>query len=107
MFFFFTVTLLHRSHENKTVDCFRRTFVSHDCNARLWVPWNHGADFEEPSANHLHILARGNSHFPFTLPKFGTPCDALKHKETAKGGRPARMMGDMSKTSVEGVMIPR
>ena len=102
---FFHSHLLHRSHENKTNSRFRRAFVSHYCNARSWVPWNHGADFEGSSANYLHILARGNTHLPYAMPRFGTPCDALRPKETAQGLRPNRMMGDMQTSTVKGVMV--
>ena len=104
---FFHSHLLHRSHENRSSTRFRRAFVSHYCNARSWVPWNHGADFDGPSANHLHILARGSTHLPFALPRFGTPCDALNPRETAKGVRPARMMGAMPTSTVKGVMVSR
>jgi hypothetical protein len=34
------------------------------CNARSWVPWNHGTPYEGESANYLHILARGTTHLP-------------------------------------------
>lgn len=104
---FFHSHLLHRSHANRTGTRFRRAFVSHYCNARSWVPWNHGADFEGPSANHLHILARGNTHLPYAMPKFGTPCDALNPRETSQGVRPARMMADMPTSTVKGVMVSR
>ena len=36
----------------------------HYCNARSWVPWNHGAPYEGESANYLHILARSTTHLP-------------------------------------------
>ncbi len=104
---FFHSHLLHRSHENRTSTRFRRAFVSHYCNARSWVPWNHGADIDGPSANYLHILARGNTHLPFALPRFGTPCDALNPRETARGVRPTRMMGVMPTSTVKGVMVSR
>ena len=104
---FFHSHLLHRSHANRTQTRFRRAFVSHYCNARSLVPWNHGAEFEGTTANNLHILARGNTHLDYALPKFGTPCDALNPRETARGVRPARMMGGMPASTVKGVMVTR
>lgn len=74
---FFHPHLLHRSHPNRSEVCWRRAFVSHYCNARSWVPWNHGAPYEGASANHCHILARGTTHLPYAKPEFGTPCAAL------------------------------
>ncbi len=75
---FFHGHLLHRSHPNRSAERWRRAFVSHYCNARSWVPWNHGAPFEGDAANGEHILARGRTHLPFALPRFGTPCAALE-----------------------------
>jgi phytanoyl-CoA hydroxylase len=74
---FFHPHLLHRSHANRSRDRWRRAFVSHYCNARSWVPWNHGAPYEGESANHCHILARGTTHLPYAKPQFGTRCAAL------------------------------
>ena len=34
-------------------------------------------------ANHLHILARGWTHLPFGLPRFGTPCAANQPRPAA------------------------
>jgi len=72
---FFGGHILHRSHSNRS-DRSRRAFVGHYCNARSWVPWNHGQPFEGEAANNLHILARGTTHLPFAQPLFGTPCAA-------------------------------
>ncbi len=69
--FFFHAHLLHRSHANRSADRWRRAFVTHYCNARSWVPWNHGAPFEGDAANHVHILARGETHLAFARPQFG------------------------------------
>ncbi|MDE2808321.1 MAG: phytanoyl-CoA dioxygenase family protein, partial [Gemmatimonadota bacterium] len=94
---FFHPHLLHRSHPNRSPDRWRRAFVSHYCNARSWVPWNHGAPYEGPEANYKHILARGRTHLPFALPEFGTPCAALT---ADANGAPERMVasgGDMEK----------
>ena len=63
--------------------------------------------FEGTTANNLHILARGNTHLAYALPKFGTPCDALDPRETARGVRPVRMMGGMPASTVKGVMVTR
>ncbi|MCS7223184.1 MAG: phytanoyl-CoA dioxygenase family protein [Armatimonadetes bacterium] len=89
---FFHGHLLHRSYSNRTKDRWRRAFVSHYCNARSWVPWNHGIPYEGDSANYCHILARGRTHLPFAKPRFGTPCAALNPPE-AVGVGAVRMMG--------------
>lgn len=71
--FFFGGTLLHRSHANMTKDAPRRAFTSHYCDARSYVPWNHGEPYDGPSANDRHILARGDTHLPYEQPRFGMP----------------------------------
>ena len=58
---YFHPHLLHRSHPNVSETRWRRSFVCHYCNARSWVPWNHGAPWDGDSANYLHILARGDT----------------------------------------------
>ena len=104
---FFHSHLLHRSHQNRSEKRLRRSFVSHYCNARSWVPWNHGAPFEGEAANHLHILARGWTHLPFAKPTFGAPCAALDSTpEQASSMRPSRMMavnGDMEMMEEKGL----
>ncbi len=90
---FFDGHLLHRSYPNRTRDRWRRAFVCHYCNARSWVPWNHGEPFEGDSANYLHILARGSTHLPYASPKFGTRVD-LHQPDGPPGAPPPRMMGD-------------
>jgi chlorinating enzyme len=92
---FFQGHLLHRSYPNRTKDRWRRAFVSHYCNARSWVPWNHGIPYEGDCANYQHILARGTTHLPFAKPKFGTPCAALEPPPVLGWQAPARMMGGM------------
>ena len=88
---FFGGHLLHRSLKNRTTDRFRRSFVNHYCNARSFTTW--GGD--------ENILARGNTHMKFALPRFGTPCAALDPKPSASdfGAVPEMMMatpeGDM------------
>ena len=76
---FFGGHVFHRSHENRATRS-RRAFVSHYCNARSRVPWNHRIRFdgedEGAAANHEHILARGSTHLPYAQPKFGTLCAA-------------------------------
>lgn len=84
---FFGGHVLHRSKRNVTTDRFRRSFVSHYCNARSFTQW--GAGWEENDAQHSkfnpetlqsngsHILARGDTHLPYAKPRFGTPCAAL------------------------------
>ena len=104
---FFHSHLLHRSYQNRSENRLRRSFVSHYCNARSWVPWNHGAPFEGDAANQLHILARGWTHLPFAKPKFGTPCAALNASpEQASSMRPSRMLavdGDMEMVPDKGL----
>jgi ectoine hydroxylase-related dioxygenase (phytanoyl-CoA dioxygenase family) len=120
---FFNGHVLHRSKENFSRDRFRRSFVSHYCNARSFTQW--GADVEEPDGksggtwkenphraptvdpvtrmtNASHILARGDTHLPFALPRFGTPCAALLAPEQRReaGEFAARMIAGMN----EGLM---
>jgi len=91
---FFGGHILHRSHTNHS-NTPRRSFVGHYCNARSFVPWNHGETWEGESANSMHILARGQTHMPFAQPKFGTPCAAnLPRNGSSTGSTPFSMMGD-------------
>ncbi|MFN8445227.1 MAG: phytanoyl-CoA dioxygenase family protein [Caldilineaceae bacterium] len=90
---FFHSHLLHRSYPNHTRDRMRRSFVSHYCNARSWVPWNHGNSWEGASANYLHILARGRTHLDYAQPKFGTPCAAVEAQADSTSEASERMMG--------------
>jgi hypothetical protein len=90
---FFHGHILHRSYPNRSKDRWRRAFVSHYCNARSWVPWNHGIPYDGDAANHEHILARGTTHLPFAKPRFGTPCAALEPPEVRGKKAGARMMG--------------
>jgi chlorinating enzyme len=90
---FFQGHLLHRSYPNRSRDRWRRAFVSHYCNARSWVPWNHGIPYEGDAANYQHILARGTTHLPFAQPKFGTPCAATEPPTILSLKPPTRMMG--------------
>ena len=90
---FFDGHILHRSYPNRTADRWRRAFVCHYCNARSWVPWNHGKPYEGDSANYQHILARGNTHLPFAKPKFGT--EVHLYEPSRDGSPPPRMMGDL------------
>lgn len=90
---FFHGHLLHRSYPNRSANRYRRAFVSHFCNARSWVPWNHGRPYEGASANYCHILARGRTHLPFAEPLFGTPCAALEPEASEAPPVDERMMG--------------
>lgn len=91
---FFAGHIIHRSHTNRS-DRPRRSFVGHYCNARSWVPWNHGEPYEGEAANNLHILARGDTHLPYAQPRFGTPCAANQPKNTKTSAtRPMSMMAD-------------
>ena len=86
---FFHGHILHRSKANVTADRFRRSFVSHYCNARSFTQWGAigqtgGATGAQPSdpvtgmSNGSHILARGDTHLPYAQPRFATPCAALE-----------------------------
>ncbi|MCL5283330.1 MAG: phytanoyl-CoA dioxygenase family protein, partial [Armatimonadetes bacterium] len=88
---FFNGHLLHRSYPNRTADRFRRSYVCHYCNARSWVPWNHGEPFEGECANYQHILARGSTHLSYAHPAFGTKVDLGDAQGST--GQPKRMMG--------------
>ena len=72
---FFGGHVLHRSHRNRSLKRFRRSFVGHYANARSFTLWGHG-DADGRPTNHRHILARGDTHLPFGLPRFGTACAA-------------------------------
>jgi len=87
---FFNGRLFHRSHPNRSKDRFRRAYVCHYCNARSWVPWNHGAPYPGDCANEFHILARGWTHLPFAAPKYGTE---VQLSPPDPDQTPARMMG--------------
>lgn len=106
---FFNGHILHRSKKNWTEDRYRRSFVSHYCNARSFTQWGadspandpHRADHVDPitgMTNGSHILARGDTHLPFALPKFGTPCAALMSPDERRRqseDAALMMMGDM------------
>ncbi len=100
---FFGGHVFHRSHSNDSARP-RRAFVSHYCNARSRVAWDHGgsrAQYEDAEANAmqngLHILARGTTHLPYAQPKFGTLCAANApelYGERLDDNRVKSMMGD-------------
>jgi ectoine hydroxylase-related dioxygenase (phytanoyl-CoA dioxygenase family) len=105
---FFGGHVLHRSKRNFSTDRFRRAFVGHYCNARSFTQWGadaapgnpHAAtavDQETKMTNGSHILARGDTHLPFALPRFGTPCAALLSPDERRrqSEYAAAMMGDM------------
>ncbi len=112
---FFNGHILHRSKENFTADRFRRSFVSHYCNARSFTQW--GADVANPNDPHAatkvdpitrmtngsHILARGDTHLPFALPRFGAACAAVLSPEErrAQSRFAAAMMADMASGMME------
>jgi phytanoyl-CoA hydroxylase len=91
---FFGGHILHRSKQNISTDRFRRSFVSHYCNARSFTQWGeitegpqagpHSFDRVTRMSNGSHILARGDTHLPFAQPLFGTPCAALDDAETRR-----------------------
>jgi phytanoyl-CoA hydroxylase len=91
---FFQGHIFHRSTPNAAQERMRRSFVCHYCNARSWVPWNHGRPWEGDAANYLHILARGQTHLPFAKPVFGTPCAALAQEPSTAPAAAMPAMGD-------------
>lgn len=80
---FFNGHVLHRSKKNWSKDRFRRSFVSHYCNARSYTQWGAEGPVDPAtrSANNSHILARGDTHLAFAKPRFRTPCAALQSPE--------------------------
>ena len=92
---FFGGHILHRSLRNHSSTRSRRSFVGHYCNARSFVPWNHGQPYAGDSANSEHILARGTTHLPYAQPKFGTPgaANPPAERSAAAPGQPISMMG--------------
>jgi len=67
---FFGGHVLHRSHANRSPTRFRRSFVSHYCNARSYVPWDDEPLGEGEMGNARHILARGETHLPHARRRF-------------------------------------
>lgn len=102
---FFGGHILHRSKKNFSLDRLRRSFVGHYCNARSFTQWGFddtvpvelAIDSQTGMTNGSHILARGDTHLPFALPKFGTRCAALLSPEERKTASELTMavMGDM------------
>ncbi len=100
---FFGGHVFHRSHANSS-ERPRRAFVSHYCNARSRVAWDHGgnrAEYDDAEANAmrngLHILARGATHLSYAQPTFGTLCAANApelYGERFDDNRVKSMMGD-------------
>lgn len=90
---FFAGHIIHRSHRNRSADRFRRSFVGHYANARSYTRWGSRTGQQ---TNDQHILARGNTHLPFGLPRFGTPCAANqpRSESDANGGDMMDMLGD-------------
>jgi len=72
---FFGGHVLHRSHANHSATRFRRSFVTHYCNARSYVPWDDEPLAEGEMGDARHILARGETHLPHARPQF-TPAPA-------------------------------
>lgn len=93
---FFDGHLLHCSYPNRTRDRWRRSFVCHYCNARSWVPWNHGVPYVGESANGVHILARGSTHLAFASPQYGIPVGLLDERARNESPIPPHMVGDES-----------
>ncbi len=90
---FFGGHIIHRSHQNRSANRFRRSFVGHYANARSYTRWG-SPDGEQ--TNDLHILARGSTHLPFGFPRFGTPCAANQPRPASQtvGSDMTDMMGD-------------
>jgi phytanoyl-CoA hydroxylase len=67
---FFGGHVLHRSRANHSATRSRRSFVSHYCNARSYVPWDDEPLADGEMGNARHILARGETHLPHGRPRF-------------------------------------
>ena len=85
---FFAGHVLHRSRRNGSEDRFRRSFVGHYANARSFTRWG---SWEGKPTNDQHIVARGHTHLPFGMPRFGTPCAANGASPSDAGLAPADM----------------
>jgi len=94
---FFSGHVLHRSKQNRTEDRMRRSFVNHYCNARSFTTWHGG--------NQHQILARGNTHLPFAVPKFGTPCAANNPGRISISDNP--LSPPMMMATPDGTMTPQ
>jgi phytanoyl-CoA hydroxylase len=101
---FFGGHVIHRSHRNRSQTRFRRSFVSHYSNARSYTEWNYG-DAGGPG-NHFHILARGSTHLPYAMPKYGTPCAATRQRVIPASQRPGAMMPDEKGNMAIVVQLP-
>lgn len=103
---FFGGHIIHRSHANRSSHRSRRSFVGHYCNARSWVPWNHGEPYEGEAANYLHMLARGTTHLPYAQPRFDTPCAANQPPVARRKADGSPMMSMMGSDSGMMVLAP-
>ncbi|MBA2362194.1 MAG: phytanoyl-CoA dioxygenase family protein [Chloroflexia bacterium] len=89
---FFGGHVLHRSHQNRSANRFRRAFVGHYANARAFTMW--GSQGTPQPSNHQHILARGSTHLPFGEPRFGTPCAATEPPSQGAAGALMTLMAE-------------
>jgi len=89
---FFGGHVLHRSHQNRSANRFRRAFVGHYANARAFTMW--GSQGTPQPSNYQHILARGSTHLPFGEPRFGTPCAATEPPSQGAAGAPMTLMAE-------------
>jgi phytanoyl-CoA hydroxylase len=95
---FFGGHVLHRSRQNRSETRTRRSFVGHYANARSFTRWG---SREGQATNDQHILARGHTHLPFGLPRFGTSCAANGPAPSDTGATPA----DLADMMPEGDML--
>ena len=89
---FFGGHIIHRSLSNKTTDRYAAR-----SSATTQRPLVHHVGLARPQspANHLQILARGDTHLPFAEPTFGTPAPRTAGELRGAGCRPASgLMGD-------------
>jgi chlorinating enzyme len=93
---FFGGHIFHRSLKNRSETRMRRSFVNHYCNARSFTSWGGG--------NEALILARGNTHMPYAMPKFGTPCAALNPQGSVSD---SGFVPEMMMATPGGVMAPQ
>jgi phytanoyl-CoA hydroxylase len=108
---FFKGNVLHRSFENRGTTP-RRAFVGHYCDARSFVPWHFGEEWNGmnlgKSANEFHTLGRGDTHLAFARPRFGTPCAALEGRTPRLAGSHVAMpMGSKEGMTIQKVDVTR
>jgi len=97
---FFHSHLLHRSYPNTSKDRLRRAFVCHYCHARSYVNFKSNYDYEGSMGNHLHVLARGSTPYPYARPVFGTAVEIDERRSEAEREEWKKVGGVVSEAAV-------